>query len=521
MSGAAVAKVAFINAPTTLEPIGDDIVIGKDVLELLTGAMYADPLSIYREYIQNAADAIDEARSAGVYESGSAPMVTINIDRAQRSVTITDNGAGVPNGDFVDRLTAIGGSKKRGAAFRGFRGVGRLSGLGYCQEVVFRSRARGDTRVFEMHWDGRKLREVLRDGAFDGGLVEVVQAIAQKASIARGDYPPHFFQVELRKVARVKNDLLLNEEAVRDYISQVGPVGFHPKFSFGSEIAKHLIKFQVGDSISIELNDGLGQIYRPHCDEFRVTEKQSDRLHSLEFFEVPGSSEGVAAVGWVFHHSYFGALPRKAGIGGIRGRVGNIQVGGVDLFSSLFVEPRFNQWCTGEVHVLTDKLLPNGRRDDFEYSAHYENLRSHLAPRLAALMKICRERSDLRQRLKAANLHVQKARHCLSALRARESGAIGRKVAEWQCTEALKALEKAASAKVLGPDERAAIVGEHERLNRDLKRYADKFARRSPFRTVPRRRRSDVEELVRVIFDRIKSRKKAEDLAKRVLNAFR
>ena len=37
-------------------------VVGKDVLELLSTAMYVDPLTIYREYVQNAADAIDEAR---------------------------------------------------------------------------------------------------------------------------------------------------------------------------------------------------------------------------------------------------------------------------------------------------------------------------------------------------------------------------------------------------------------------------------------------------------------------------
>jgi len=43
-----------------LEP--NDVVVGKDVLELVSSAMYVDPMTIYREYIQNAANAIDEAR---------------------------------------------------------------------------------------------------------------------------------------------------------------------------------------------------------------------------------------------------------------------------------------------------------------------------------------------------------------------------------------------------------------------------------------------------------------------------
>lgn len=42
----------------------DRIVIGKDVLELVSSAMYVDPLTIYREYVQNAADSIDEAQAA-------------------------------------------------------------------------------------------------------------------------------------------------------------------------------------------------------------------------------------------------------------------------------------------------------------------------------------------------------------------------------------------------------------------------------------------------------------------------
>lgn len=42
-----------------------DVVIGKDILELLANAMYVDPLTIYREYVQNSADSIDEARLAG------------------------------------------------------------------------------------------------------------------------------------------------------------------------------------------------------------------------------------------------------------------------------------------------------------------------------------------------------------------------------------------------------------------------------------------------------------------------
>src|SRR5438552_6209906 len=104
--------------------VNELVVVGKDVLELLSSAMYLDPLTIYREYIQNAADAIDEAENEGLYANGSSPRISISIDAAERSIRISDSGAGVPANAFAGRLTALGASNKRGSGARGFRGVG-------------------------------------------------------------------------------------------------------------------------------------------------------------------------------------------------------------------------------------------------------------------------------------------------------------------------------------------------------------------------------------------------------------
>lgn len=521
MSIAAV-PIALVERGSALQPIDDDITIGKDILELVTGAMYADPLSIYREYVQNAADAIDEGRGTGRFEGKTyTPKVSIAIDRESRSVTIRDNGIGVPNEEFVSRLCAVGGSKKRGANLRGFRGVGRLSGLGYCQEVVFRSRALEDRKVLEIFWDGRRLREILRDATFAGGLADAIRAVAKVRTVQSKEAPSHFFEVELRKVPRVKNDVLLNEELVRNYLAQVAPVPFHPEFAAGRAIQEYLDRFKVGGSFDIELNDGAGLIYRPFRDELPVTKKQQDNLHSPEFFQIPGLEEGVAAVGWTLQHSYFGAWPRRVGVGGLRTRLGNLQIGGADFFVPHFVEPRFNQWCVGEVHVLSARLTPNGRRDDFEHSGHYDNFVGQIAPKLGELTRICREKSELRQKLRTANQHVQRARHAILSLRSRTSTPLQRKVAEWQCAEALGALLKTSKGRALGDAERRLVLGEYERVSRDLGRLVAKFASRDPLRGLRPGRRKDIEPVLRLLFERVRSPKKAEDLARRILQAFR
>ena len=58
----------------------------------------------------------------------------------------------------------------------------------------------------------------------------------------------------------------------------------------------------------------------------------------------PGLMAGVPPSAGLLHHGYTGAIPDKAGIKGLRFRVGNVQVGDDNLLEELFPEPRFNAW---------------------------------------------------------------------------------------------------------------------------------------------------------------------------------
>ncbi len=98
--------------------------------------MYVDPLSIYREYVQNSADAIQEARQVGLLEGEEPGRIDISVDFDTRTILLRDNGAGIPADSAAQRLLAIGASPKRGTRARGFRGIGRLAGLAYCQELA-------------------------------------------------------------------------------------------------------------------------------------------------------------------------------------------------------------------------------------------------------------------------------------------------------------------------------------------------------------------------------------------------
>ena len=75
------AKVASLTDITnSWRSHSDPIIVGKDILELLSSSMYIDPMSLYREYIQNAADAIDEACSQGILSKTDVGRVFIDHD---------------------------------------------------------------------------------------------------------------------------------------------------------------------------------------------------------------------------------------------------------------------------------------------------------------------------------------------------------------------------------------------------------------------------------------------------------
>ena len=56
---------------------------------------------------------------------------------------------------------------------------------------------------------------------------------------------------------------------------------------------------------------------------------------------------------------------------GFRVRKGNILIGDSKTIDGIFREARFNGWTQGEIFILTDKLVPNARRDDFEQNDAY------------------------------------------------------------------------------------------------------------------------------------------------------
>ncbi len=388
-----------MSAKASAAKLPKQVVVAKDLLDLLTGAMYTNPFSALREYVQNAVDAIEDAASDGVLESISQGKIEISVSPQDRSIVIRDNGIGCSNQDFAQSLTAFGGSGKRGRERRGFRGIGRLAGLAYCRELVFRGRSATDSRILEMVWDFVKLKDLLYSDDKDLSLNQIVHSVVEIKDVRADEYPEHFFEVTLRGVIRYKNDELLDQTALQNYLAQVAPVPFSPDFSFGSEVAEFLSSHIGDQSFNIFFDSSEEPLYKPYRNTFLAKADVSSHFSHIEYVKLPGIHQDIDAIGWIMHHEYLGAISPDQVIGGLRLRSGNIQIGGNGSLRTIFPQARFNEWCCGEIHVLNSKIRPNGRRDNLEFNAHVSNLYDKLRPVGTSVALKCRKFSNTRSML--------------------------------------------------------------------------------------------------------------------------
>ena len=380
--------------------MSDRALIGGEIIRLITAGMYDNPLVIYREYLQNAADAIASRKSGD-------GKVLVSIDPINSRVTILDNGTGLSSTDAAHRLIPVCNSTKTPGIDRGLRGVGRLAALAFADELHFTTRARASDPVMRVSWNGRTLREL------DLQRVDAKTAVKACTSICEvpdDSWPERFFHVTINGVSRHAAPTLLNQDVVRQYISEVCPVPLDSSFPLAAELGKFLGEYTDYFVLEVCLNENSAPIVRPFGSSVPLTDQYSAAFHRLETRVIPQlDRDAPAAVLWLAHTPYAGSISRRLGIRGLRARAGNIQVGSENVFEHLFHETRFNGWCVGEVHIVDDRIVPNGRREYFETGPHLRNLENHIGAIAQEISLRCRRASSHRNRLRKFQAAIDQA----------------------------------------------------------------------------------------------------------------
>ena len=214
------------------------VTIGKYTLESLTTGMYVEPYVLYREYIQNSADSIDKAIKDKIIlkEDGE---IQVDIRKDKYEIEISDNGVGISKDKVYSILMDIGNSEKKADNNKGFRGIGRLSGLGYCDKIIFETSTMGENVKSSLIFDSIKLQELLSPGKYETLSLEDVIIQSSTLEFSEEKIESHFFKVKLINVNEKLK--LLEFDKVLEYLQETAPVPYNiESFKFGEDINKKL-----------------------------------------------------------------------------------------------------------------------------------------------------------------------------------------------------------------------------------------------------------------------------------------
>lgn len=354
-----------------------DITIGKYTLETLTSGMYDSPKDFYREYIQNCVDSIDNAIEMNVI-SQEESNVEIVISKTDSKIVILDNGTGISTQKALKLILDIGNSSKRNTRERGFRGIGRLAGLAYCGTLSFETSAIGEDKKTIIVFDGNRLRKQLSNSDYDIDL-QMIMANIVETKTEPDKKSNHYFKVTMENVSDIDN--ILDFSSVCDYLSQIAPAKFSEEYRWGKMINAKMSHSGVDiASYNIKVSDDEQKklIRKSYADSFISDRlrKVQDSILDIEIVRFEFENE-LLGVLWYAKTNCFGTV-NDVKTKGIRMRKGNIQLGARNTLNNIFKDDRFNGWLIGELHIVSNRLIPNARRDGLEKNDCYDILLSQL-----------------------------------------------------------------------------------------------------------------------------------------------
>ncbi len=184
----------------------------------------------------------------------------------------------------------------------------------------------------------------------------------------------HYFDVVM---TGVDNEGFFNLDSLMNYIGIVGPVPMSEKFVYSQNLhselfnAYHINEFQ----IVLNGNSFQRQIYR----EFRTVYGMKRGKAQGSIYDIDGVLVNVVSIGdhskvayWLSESDLRGQICDQ--YAGLRLRHHNIAIGDVDTLETLWKQimltnpsdSRFLKYFIGDIHIISNNVVPNARRDMFE-----------------------------------------------------------------------------------------------------------------------------------------------------------
>lgn len=351
--------------------------IGKGILRICMGDNYTDATVVFREYVQNAIDAIYQAESLNIISSTDN---YVSIDTISGNVQIMDRGIGVKAEDIGPVLVDLGNSTKTTSDI-GQYGIGRLSGANWCDRIIFETSYKGEDVRSILIFDAKLARKLVKeeDSQDCGDVMDQVTFYeSQPESV-----DDHYFRVTLENV---KEDLR-DEDTIRNYLSFIAPVPYEDNFYDDCQ-KKAFINFPKFKELSyrektckVHLNGK--PIVKPYLSTIYIDSKPL-KITPPAFFLISDEDYGDLAWGWYSINEEARQMGESVNYKGLRLRAKNMAVGTQDYLISYFKNPTDANYVIGEIFVIHEGIQPTGSRDGIKSSKEYTEL-------IIRLKKKCKE----------------------------------------------------------------------------------------------------------------------------------
>ena len=351
------------------------IKLGLRLLETLTTALYDDPIILFREYVQNSVDAYIRVKESKKFKGFKT---SIEIDEEHSNIFITDNGFGIPEDEFIEKMTTIGSSEKSQYTDQiGFRGIGRLSGIPFCQKLIFTNKVQGLDRCLVFTWDGEKFRKYLNEGkdiALDEAIEKLTTYERTKYKDSKKD---HFFKVEIHGYrGEIVN--LLKDKQFKNNLQMLLPLKYDPMFKSQGIIIDHYKKYMCEsiEKFAFDVYLDAQPLYKPYSNK-NILESE------IVFWDLqyPNKRKGLenekVGILWFTFNKVITANPRTEPFG-ILVRSKNMLMGNGFTLAEVVTRSKTQYVATyrelaqalqgvyGELLINTPRLNDNARRDWFK-----------------------------------------------------------------------------------------------------------------------------------------------------------
>lgn len=368
---------------TDFRPVKVQPYFGGFVLETLTIGMYEETKNAIREYIQNGFDSIQRAINKLRQLGAGEGLIRIIYDEDGEGVRIHDNGAGLAADNAVGTLTSIGASAKDFTTDAGFRGIGRLAGIAFCDTLTFSTKAADEGIRTDVIFNAKKMRDMMSPGQGSNYTVdEILNACVEGQQCDVPSTEPSFFEVSMRTLVEPPQELL-SAEHMALFVAQVAPVGYRDDFPQAREVLAYArtasVPIEIVKIVIEEPGKDPVPVLKPYSKTFAVADADTKvPISDLKFYESPTKQWWA----WVGKKDVPGSYLDEE-VRGIRVRTKNIQIDGTAVVRDIFQRQnkstgRYQDWFIGEIFVDPKALVPNARRDGFEDTKAWKTIRGEI-----------------------------------------------------------------------------------------------------------------------------------------------